>query len=225
VTTPTTPTPAPATAPAEGGAPTAPTPAPSPGEGWIPKARFDQVNTEAGQLRQQLQELQVFRTNYERMNSLPAPMRDERFVTGFGAQYDHYRRTAGDSALPFGDWVNGPARQDPFLAPHFASLGAPAAPAAPAAPSAPTGPTAPAAPQGPAVAPAPAAPAAPAPVVDRGSAPPAPPQALMTPEQVAQHLSSLTPQQASEWVAANADLYGLSQTVRNMFAPPAPPRA
>ena len=197
------------------------TPPETPGSGWVPQATLEEriraKNQEIAALQQQLQ------AGQQQLQALPALQQQaqaaaalqERFsryqtlaqtgfanpayLEGFESAYAGYRSSAGQQALSFADWFQGPARQHPFLAPHFSA----ASPAASAPPSAPPGsppPIAPSAPP-PAVAPPSSLPAPPPAV-----APPAP-QGRMTPEQLQRHLASMTLEQQIEWARANRQNY------------------
>ena len=184
------------------------TPPETPGSGWVPQATLEEriraKNQEIAALQQQLQ------AGQQQLQALPALQQQaqaaaalqERFsryqtlaqtgfanpayLEGFESAYAGYRSSAGQQALSFADWFQGPARQHPFLAPHFSA----ASPAASAPPSAPPG------------SPPPIAPSAPPPAVA-----PHAPQGRMTPEQLQRHLASMTLEQQIEWARANRQNY------------------
>lgn len=206
------------TTPPDGGTPpTPPTPPAGPPqvpEGFVPIGRLNTVSTELQTARSRVTELEAslqasarHQEQLTRVWHMPTHLRTEEHVTGFGSMYDAYRQTAGQQALSYADWLNGPARANPFLAPHFQGQSPAPAPAPPpgAPPSAPP-PGAPPAPGTP-----PPAPALGTPLVnpDNGAHPPGGPQSLLNPDQVLEQLSNMTTEQQDAWINANAERYGV----------------
>jgi hypothetical protein len=66
------------------------------------------------------QELGKTKTQLERVGALASiGITQPSKVRGLSRGYEDYAAEAGDKAVPFAQWLAGPARQDEFYAPHF----------------------------------------------------------------------------------------------------------
>jgi hypothetical protein len=147
---------------------------------------FDALQSRAAQLEG---ELNTVRSSFDRYRGLASRgFTDERLTEGFSRAYDTWRTTQGDGAADFATWLEGPAREDPFLAPHFE----PAVSSAPAA--------------------APPSEASPPPLrgLNGNARTPEPPRERLTPQQLESLKASMSPAEFSTWLDQNAPRYGIS---------------